>query len=616
MKKEILILLLSLSLTHVFAQSWSKLESETDESLTAICFINPGTGYVCGANGTLLKTTNGGTSWDLLNSGTTLPLNDICFVNPDTGFVSGGVWDGEGIVLRTLNGGDSWSMSGSCSNQITSVEFINDSVGFYTGGAGCGTGIAMTTDAGETWVNVNNPSSHIWNREVFFVNDTIGYIVGSYEKFIKSTDGGETWTGTIDMSKGMYRGLWFTSVETGFVNGAAGVKKTVDGGKTWEIVLPGINGNNIKFASSRVGFAMNGKELYKTWDEGEHWEIEDTGSDTVLSVDFLDESYGFACGRSGALLKWSCDCPGSFQDTVTVIYYDTVHCQNYNIALSQTYSASIMDSLNHPGHNPRRAFDGDLATGWHPQSFPAEWIAVHFDKPMDIDSIGFWYGQDPAGATKQEIFSTIDSISWDLIEVIEPYHALGGGSYKYYPSDPIESSRGIKITTTENPSWVNWKEIKVWGKDPETCLFNVFDTTFITVVDSITIADTVTVTLYDTIPVIDTTHITMVDSISVTDTLIIDAVITEVGNHLLSNRIKVYPNPARDHLFIHTGNYEMMENYHLVIVDQRGTVVFEERVEQPLYEVNLSDWTGMGLYFIQVIDSGGRIQEIKKIILE
>ncbi len=121
----------------------------------------------------------------------------------------------------------------------------------------------------------------------------------------------------------------------------------------------------------------------------------------------------------------------------------------------------------------------------------------------------------------------------------------------------------------------------------------------------------------DTLEVYDTIHISVYDTISVTDTLIIDAVLTTGFNPPDNiNTIKVYPNPTKDFIFINTGDYTKMNGYQLKIINQTGTVVFETRVEEPLYKVNLSTLSGKGLYFIQVIDSGGSIIDIRKIILQ
>ncbi len=123
-----------------------------------------------------------------------------------------------------------------------------------------------------------------------------------------------------------------------------------------------------------------------------------------------------------------------------------------------------------------------------------------------------------------------------------------------------------------------------------------------------TIYDTITTEVFDTIPVYE--------YISVTDTLIIDAVLTGIDPPDNINTLKIYPNPAKDYIFINTGDYTKMAGYQLKIINQTGAIVFETLVEEPLYEVNLSTWTGIGLYYVQVIDSGGVIIDIRKIVLQ
>lgn len=130
----------------------------------------------------------------------------------------------------------------------------------------------------------------------------------------------------------------------------------------------------------------------------------------------------------------------------------------------------------------------------------------------------------------------------------------------------------------------------------DTIITEIFDTTF--------------VTIYDTI----TTEV--FDSIAVTDTLIIDAVLTGIDSPGNINTLKVYPNPARDHIYINTGDYSRMADYHLKIIDQLGAIVFETNVEEQIYEVNLSTWTGMGLYFLHIVDHVGQTIDIRKIVLQ
>jgi hypothetical protein len=59
-----------------------------------------------------------------------------------------------------------------------------------------------------------------------------------------------------------------------------------------------------------------------------------------------------------------------------------------------------------------------------------------------------------------------------------------------------------------------------------------------------------------------------------------------------------------------------MNGYQLKIINVLGAVVYTTNIENQLYEVDLSSWTGMGLYIVQVIDCGGNIINTKKIILQ
>jgi hypothetical protein len=121
---------------------------------------------------------------------------------------------------------------------------------------------------------------------------------------------------------------------------------------------------------------------------------------------------------------------------------------------------------------------------------------------------------------------------------------------------------------------------------------------------------------WNIVTVHDTVTTTIEKHISVTDTLIIDALLTGILGPDNINTLKVYPNPARDYLYINTGDYARMNGYKLKIISQLGSTVFETNIEDPLYQVNLSTWSGKGLYFIQLIDSGDMIIDIRKIILQ
>lgn len=87
-------------------------------------------------------------------------------------------------------------------------------------------------------------------------------------------------------------------------------------------------------------------------------------------------------------------------------------------------------------------------------------------------------------------------------------------------------------------------------------------------------------------------------------------------NDIENSKISIYPNPAKDYIIINTGNYSEMQDYSIKIVNQFGTTIFETRVTQPQYEINISKWSGKGVYVLQLYDSKKIVKAVKKIILQ
>jgi hypothetical protein len=166
----------------------------------------------------------------------------------------------------------------------------------------------------------------------------------------------------------------------------------------------------------------------------------------------------------------------------------------------------------------------------------------------------------------------------------------------------------------------------------DTTFINTFDTTFITnydttfitvfdsvlLIDSISIFDTTFVTFYDTnyISIYDT--ITYYDSvlISVTDTLIINVNLSGISSPNNSNTLKIYPNPANDIVFIDNGNFNSMSNYNLKIINSLGQEVFNSFITIPQFQIPITSFGGLGLYYIQLYNDTGGLLEIRKLIIQ
>ena len=91
-------------------------------------FLNETISYICGFNGIILKSTDGGNTWSTLNSGVTSTLYSIHFVSPLIGFAVGD----NSTIIKTTDGGQTWTPSTSSeitSSYLHSVFFTSETIG-------------------------------------------------------------------------------------------------------------------------------------------------------------------------------------------------------------------------------------------------------------------------------------------------------------------------------------------------------------------------------------------------------------------------------------------------------------------------------------------------------
>ncbi len=121
-----------------------------------------------------------------------------------------------------------------------------------------------------------------------------------------------------------------------------------------------------------------------------------------------------------------------------------------------------------------------------------------------------------------------------------------------------------------------------------------------------------------TISIADTCINTVTDTtlITVTDTLLINTNLTGVNPPNNVNTIKIFPNPANDHITINYGNFSVMNGYLLKIENAIGQQVFQTNITQQSDYLNLTTWGGNGLYFVHIINPQGNTIDIRKIVLQ
>jgi hypothetical protein len=106
------------------------------------------------------------------------------------------------------------------------------------------------------------------------------------------------------------------------------------------------------------------------------------------------------------------------------------------------------------------------------------------------------------------------------------------------------------------------------------------------------------------------------ENIKVTDTLVINANITSYKPVNYQINIKVYPNPTADHLIIDAGNIANLTGYSLKITNSGGIEVFQSLIDKSIFNLDMNQWKGFGLYVLYLYDPKGNIVDVKKIVLQ
>jgi hypothetical protein len=102
---------------------------------------------------------------------------------------------------------------------------------------------------------------------------------------------------------------------------------------------------------------------------------------------------------------------------------------------------------------------------------------------------------------------------------------------------------------------------------------------------------------------------------TVTDTLIIKTTVGLPTPNTI-NTLLIYPNPAKDRITIDNGNYTVMAGYSIKIENSLGQQVFNSAITQAQFNIDLSTWTGKGIYYVRLLDASGNVVTTRKILLQ
>ncbi len=270
-------------------------KSNFEKNIYGIDFNNT-TGIICGENGTILRSADGGNNWIEEKPITEKNLIALDLSSNNNYWIGGE----KGVLLNSADDGRTWSENNiNNSDYIYSIFFTDDNTGWLCGGYKGDYGdptqhavIYRTTDGGKNWIEKFRETGKTF-YSIYFKDDKNGWAVGSKRYVYTTNDGGETW-----------------NFQQQF------------GGASWQ---DNRNFIKVKFINENIGFIFfndnDYKYIYKTTNGGSDWiELYDNyekysaawnkNIDKLKDVVVIDENtmYAFADGKyiapeHGVILK-------------------------------------------------------------------------------------------------------------------------------------------------------------------------------------------------------------------------------------------------------------------------------------------------------------------------
>ncbi|MBX7046217.1 MAG: T9SS type A sorting domain-containing protein [Ignavibacteria bacterium] len=339
--------------------NWTRQFTNSSIIFYSIDFIDENFGWAVGNGGKVIKTTDGGANWELIQTITNRYLYDVKFFNSLTGIVSGGFC----TILRTTDGGLNWAArySGNYEDEVINyIKVFENTKIFVTGNAVS----LISTDSGITWNAVSNNFSDV--RANFYLDSLNGWRATG-QQIHKTTNLGVNWS-AVYSGAGIYRFLYFINNMTGFniastLDGRV-VNKTTNGGASWNMVtaLDNSQFNFLYFVNQSTGFVgRDNGTILKTTNTGDNWNsiiiANSITSNTLYDVDFINSQTGWVIGNLGTLLKttnggvnWSLQQYSTYPQLtgyqISALSSDTVYLSTYFQSVPSYWGNKIMKSVN------------------------------------------------------------------------------------------------------------------------------------------------------------------------------------------------------------------------------------------------------------------------------
>jgi photosystem II stability/assembly factor-like uncharacterized protein len=205
---------------------------EENNFMRGIYFLDTLNGFMGGAPGQFLQTSDGGLHWEPaeIDSGvfSHFPVINFKFYNNLYGFACGGQFDIAGVIWKTINGGESWATISPQyipADQVWDMHFFDSLNVLAVGGDPdiFGVGFMHSSDAGISW-NYFEIGVFGQAQSISFRTQNEGWaVVPLTESFVTTFDYGNNWIEFPAPKNSRVYDIVFTDSLTGFAVGEGGV---------------------------------------------------------------------------------------------------------------------------------------------------------------------------------------------------------------------------------------------------------------------------------------------------------------------------------------------------------------------------------------------------------
>jgi photosystem II stability/assembly factor-like uncharacterized protein len=286
---------------------WTASDLRCPSTLVAFDFPADQTGYLVPADGSLLRTADGGHSWARRTAipgtqsagGSSAPA-DIAFTGPDVGVAV----TKAGRLYRTTDAGSSWSLVYGGGPSLNGVYFVTPLVGYAVGELGT---VLATADGGLTWTPRPSPGGGGLHAIRCATPTTCVITANDGRSLLRTIDGGLSYSAVTPSTARIYAAGFSSPTRAVAVGDGGNTVLSDDDGATWRAVGARVTDTftRVRALSTSIVFAAGPSgALARSDDQGSTWsQIGVSTSEDVIDVSFVDERNGYALDAAGTLLR-------------------------------------------------------------------------------------------------------------------------------------------------------------------------------------------------------------------------------------------------------------------------------------------------------------------------